>query len=52
VWVEQIPYDETRGFVKRVMLGWDEYRRLYGGSPAAPSDDSRKPALREEKTQQ
>ncbi len=31
VWVEQIPFDETRGFVKRVMLSWDEYRRLYGG---------------------
>jgi soluble lytic murein transglycosylase len=30
VWVEQIPFDETRGFVKRVMLSWDEYRRLYG----------------------
>jgi soluble lytic murein transglycosylase len=29
-WVEHIPYDETRGFVKRVMLSWDEYRRLYG----------------------
>ncbi len=31
VWVEQIPFDETRGFVKRVMLSWDEYRRLYAG---------------------
>ncbi|MBI1735210.1 MAG: transglycosylase SLT domain-containing protein [Candidatus Rokubacteria bacterium] len=28
--VEQIPFDETRGYVKRVMLSWDEYRRLYG----------------------
>jgi soluble lytic murein transglycosylase len=28
-WVELIPFDETRGFVKRVMLSWDEYRRLY-----------------------
>jgi soluble lytic murein transglycosylase len=34
VWVEQIPFDETRGFVKRVMLSWAEYRRLYG-PPAA-----------------
>jgi soluble lytic murein transglycosylase len=33
VWVEQIPFDETRAFVRRVMLSWDEYRRLYG--PAA-----------------
>jgi soluble lytic murein transglycosylase len=29
--VEQIPFDETRQYVKRVMLSWDEYRRLYGG---------------------
>jgi len=28
--VEQIPYDETRQYVKRVMLSWAEYRRLYG----------------------
>src|SRR5262245_10972578 len=51
VWVEQIPYDETRAFVKRVMLGWDEYRRLYSGSLRDPSDDSQKPAPREEKSQ-
>jgi soluble lytic murein transglycosylase len=31
-WVEQIPYDETRQYVKRVMLSWEEYRRVYGGS--------------------
>jgi len=30
-WVEQIPFDETRQYVKRVMLGWEEYRRIYGG---------------------
>ncbi|MCI0547334.1 MAG: transglycosylase SLT domain-containing protein [Candidatus Rokubacteria bacterium] len=29
VFVEQIPFDETRRFVKRVMLSWSEYRRLY-----------------------
>jgi soluble lytic murein transglycosylase len=29
--VEQIPFDETRQYVKRVMLSWEEYRRLYGG---------------------
>ena len=28
-WVEQIPFDETRQYVKRVMLSWDEYRRIY-----------------------
>jgi soluble lytic murein transglycosylase len=31
--VEQIPYDETRAYVKRVLLSWSEYRRLY----AAPN---------------
>jgi soluble lytic murein transglycosylase len=29
VFVEQIPFDETRAYVKRVMLSWDEYRRIY-----------------------
>jgi soluble lytic murein transglycosylase len=48
VWVEQIPYDETRAFVKRVMLSWDEYRRLYGGSLTGPPDASQKAAPREE----
>jgi soluble lytic murein transglycosylase len=28
--VEQIPFDETRQYVKRVMASWDEYRRIYG----------------------
>jgi soluble lytic murein transglycosylase len=28
-WVEQIPYDETRHYVKRVTLSWEEYRRVY-----------------------
>jgi soluble lytic murein transglycosylase len=36
VWVEQIPFNETRAFVKRVMLSWNEYRRLYGASAAGP----------------
>ena len=35
VWVEQIPFNETRAFVKRVMLSWDEYRRLYGAASSA-----------------
>ena len=30
VWVEQIPFNETRAFVKRVMLSWQEYQRVYG----------------------
>jgi soluble lytic murein transglycosylase len=35
VWVEQIPFNETRAFVKRVMLSWEEYRRLYGVATGA-----------------
>ena len=32
--VDQIPFDETRGFAKRVFTSWHHYRRLYGdGSP-------------------
>jgi soluble lytic murein transglycosylase len=30
VFVEQIPFDETRHFVKRVLVSWEEYRRIYG----------------------
>ncbi len=33
-WVELIPFDETRFFVRRVMLSWEEYRRLYGAPMA------------------
>ena len=29
-WVEQIPYDETRQYVKKVMFSWEEYKRIYG----------------------
>ena len=28
--VDQIPFDETRAFVKRVATSWHHYRRLYG----------------------
>ena len=31
--VDQIPFDETRGFVKRVFTSWQHYRRLYGREP-------------------
>jgi soluble lytic murein transglycosylase len=30
-WVELIPYDETRLYVKRVVLAWDQYRLIYAG---------------------
>jgi soluble lytic murein transglycosylase len=33
--VEQIPFDETRHYVKRVMFSWEEYRRLYGPQESA-----------------
>ena len=29
--VELIPFDETRLYVKKVMTSWDEYRRIYAG---------------------
>jgi soluble lytic murein transglycosylase len=35
--IEQIPFDETRLYVKRVMLSWDEYRRVYGADAAEGS---------------
>jgi len=38
--VEQIPFDETRLYVKRVMLSWDEYRRVYGGTAGAATSES------------
>ena len=31
--VDQIPFDETRGFAKRVFTSWHHYRRLYGEGP-------------------
>jgi soluble lytic murein transglycosylase len=31
--VELIPFDETRQYVKRVMLSWDQYRRIYSAPP-------------------
>ena len=33
--VETIPYMETRGYVKKVLRNYGEYRRLYGGAGAA-----------------
>jgi soluble lytic murein transglycosylase len=30
-WIELIPFDETRAYIKRVALSWDEYRRIYSG---------------------
>jgi hypothetical protein len=34
--VDQIPFDETRAFAKRVYTSWHHYRRLYG-SGGGPS---------------
>ncbi|HEV8308417.1 MAG TPA: transglycosylase SLT domain-containing protein [Methylomirabilota bacterium] len=33
--VDQIPFDETRAFVKRVYTSWQHYRRVYG-APGEP----------------
>jgi soluble lytic murein transglycosylase len=35
VFVEQIPFDDTRHFVKQVVVAWEEYRRVYGGGRVA-----------------
>ena len=29
IWVESIPYDQTRGYVKRVLRSYHAYRVLY-----------------------
>jgi soluble lytic murein transglycosylase len=42
-WVEEIPFDETRGYVKRVLRSDASYRLLSGrdGLAAAPADGAR-----------
>ena len=37
-WVEEIPYRETRSYVKVVLGAWSAYRILAGGSAPALSD--------------
>ena len=37
VFIEAIPYDETRGYTKRVLSSYLTYSWLYAGSPAAPA---------------
>jgi len=34
--VDQIPFDETRAFVKRVYTSWHHYRQLYGAAERSP----------------
>jgi soluble lytic murein transglycosylase len=36
--VERIPFDETRRFVKRVMTSWEEYRRVYPEWSTLPAE--------------
>jgi len=31
-WIEEIPFAETRGYVKRVMRSYNTYKLLYGAS--------------------
>jgi soluble lytic murein transglycosylase len=44
--VDQIPFDETRAFAKRVFTSWYHYRRLYGTGPAAAGPGEALAALR------
>jgi soluble lytic murein transglycosylase len=37
VFVESIPYFETRGYVKKVFKNYAEYRRIYGKTASIPS---------------
>jgi peptidoglycan lytic transglycosylase len=42
--VESIPYSETRGYVKKVMRNYAEYKRIYGKAPeAAPETGAVRP---------
>jgi soluble lytic murein transglycosylase len=40
VFVETIPYSETRGYVKKVLRNYAEYRRIYSGNGAMPAPSS------------
>jgi hypothetical protein len=48
MFVETIPYKETRGYVKKVLRNYAEYRRIYGrtdlGAPLFLSDQADKGA--------
>lgn len=37
LWIARIPYDETRGYVRRVIANWARYRYLEGGAQAVPT---------------
>jgi soluble lytic murein transglycosylase len=39
LWVARIPYDETRGYVRRVVGNWARYRYLAGGTAAVANID-------------
>lgn len=41
VFVESIPYYETRGYVKKVLRNYAEYRRIYGKASAVASGPAR-----------
>jgi soluble lytic murein transglycosylase len=41
VFVESIPYYETRGYVKKVLRNYAEYRRIYGKAPAIAPGQAR-----------
>jgi soluble lytic murein transglycosylase len=46
-WVEQIPFSETRGYVKRVLGSYGAYRLVYGGAPPPLDDGGGRVAARE-----
>jgi soluble lytic murein transglycosylase len=47
LWVARIPYDETRGYVRRVVGNWARYRYLAVGVEAVPEIDLSLPEVPE-----
>lgn len=45
LWVARIPYDETRGYVRRVLGNWARYRYLHAGVAAVPEVDLSLPSV-------
>ncbi len=45
VFVESIPFSETRGYVKKVLRNYGEYRRIYGMGPDTASSLMQQPRV-------
>ncbi len=45
VFVESIPFSETRGYVKKVLRNYGEYKRIYGKGPDTASSVMQQPRM-------